>query len=369
MRALTVALAGAVTIAIVAMPLRGQESGSPRALAGAEFYNVSFGAGVGTKSVRELVVPLGFTVPIARRLVLDAGTYYVNAKRTDQAGGSGTVTGLTDLVVRGALQIVPDVAALTVSVNVPTGKQTLSGDQLLVAGAVATDLIPFPVTSFGSGVSVTTSLAYALPVGPWALGVAGSYRYNGSYQPLADTTADLKPGGEVRLRMGVDRLVGQGRLTMGFTFSTFARDEFGSDQLGAGRRYISQASWNIPVGNSSLAFYAWDVHRMNDAFGPDTLRTPKLAANTVAIGLIAGLRVGRSVLRPALEVRHAWQGTTTMASAGTIVGVGVRFQWNLGGGFAVLPGVRMDLGSLPKAAGGSASVTGVSAGLSVRAAL
>jgi len=351
-----------------AAPLLAQDGGRPRALAGAEYYSVSFGSGLGTKSLHELVVPLGLTVPVGRRLLLDAGTYYVNAQRKDEAGGSGTVSGLTDVVLRGAWQIRPDIAALTVAVNVPTGQRELSGDQLPVAGAVATDLIPFPVTSFGTGVSVTTSLAYAVPVGPWAFGVAGGYRYNGSYQPLADTTASLKPGSEVRLRVGADRLVGQGRLTLGFTFSTFSRDEFGADRLGAGRRFISQASWNFPVGNSTVAFYAWDVHRTNAAFGPDSTRTPKLTVNTVAFGAIAGLRVGRNLLRPSIELRHAWQGTGKIAGAGTLVGIGARYQMNVGTRFALLPGVRADLGSIPGAAG-NVSFTGVSAGLSVRATL
>jgi len=353
---------------VAAAPLLAQDAGSPRALAGAEYYGVSFGSGLGTKSLHELVVPLGFTVPVGRRVILDAGAFYVNAQRKDEAGGSGTVNGLTDVTLRGAWQIRPDVLALTVAVNVPTGQRKLSGDQFLVASAVATDLIPFPVTSFGTSASVTTSLAYAVPVGPWALGIAGGYRYNGSYQPLADTAENLKPGGEMRLRVGADRLVGQGRLTLGVTFSTFSRDEFGADRLGAGRRYISQASWNFPIGNSSVAFYAWDVHRANDAFGPDSVRTPKLTVNTLAVGAIAGLRVGRDLLRPSVELRHAWQGTGKMAGAGTLVGLGLRYQWNAGGRFAVLPSVRADLGSIPGAAG-NVSLTGVSAGLSVRATL
>jgi hypothetical protein len=366
-RALHVALCAAAYAAAVA-PLQAQDAGRPRALAGAEYYSVSFGTGAGIKSVHEFVAPLGFTLPISRRLSMDAGAYFVNAQRTNEGGASGTVSGLTDIVLRGAWQVRPDVAVFSVSVNLPTGKETLSADQLLVAGAVATDLIPFPVTSFGSGLSVTTGLAYAVPLGAWALGVSGSYRYNGSYQPLADTTADLKPGGEVRLRLGVDRLVGQGRMTLGFTYSTFSRDEFGADRLGAGRRYISQASWNLPLGNSTLGFYAWDVHRMNDAFGPDTLPTPKLTVNTVAFGLAAGLRLGRDVLRPSVEVRHAWQGSSSMASAGTQVGFGARYQWTLGARLSMVPAVRLDLGSVP-GVGGNVSYTGVSAGLSVRATL
>ena len=101
-RALTVL---ALAAGAAAAPLLAQDAGSPRALAGAEYYSLSFGSGLGTKSLHELIVPLGFTVPVGRRLLLDAGTYYVNAKRTDEAGASGTVSGLTDVVLRGACWI------------------------------------------------------------------------------------------------------------------------------------------------------------------------------------------------------------------------------------------------------------------------
>jgi hypothetical protein len=365
MRVRLAAAFAALLVIAVTVPLRAQEDRG-RALAGVEYYGVSFGAGIGTKSVRELVVPLGVMFPIGRRLTIDAGTYVVSAERTDEANASATINGLTDLVVRGAWRVRPDVFTLTVAVNVPTGQATLDGDQLLVAGAVATDLIPFPVTSFGSGFNVTTGAAVAVPVAGWALGLAGSYRYNGDYEPLADTSVALQPGAEYRVRIGADRLVGQGRLALGVTFSTFSRDEFGADQLSGGQRLISQASLSLPIGNSTLAFYGWDVLRNSDS--SDVALQQK--QNTIALGTLVTLPLARGTLRPSVEVRKAWAGVTTLEDAGTQVGLGLRYQRSLSRRFTVLPGFRFDFGSLP-GTGGAANVsyTGVSASLAVRAAL
>lgn len=355
------------TASLAAVPLRAQTRVD--AQSGVEYRSVSFGSGLGITSLREIAVPLGFAMPLSSRLNLDAGTYYVSAQRQDSAS-SQTITGLTDVILRGTYQIKPDVAVFTFSVNLPTGHKTLRGDQVPVASAVATDLVSFPVSNFGTGFSVTTGLAWATPVGPWALGIAGSFRYNGAYQPLSDTSGGLdtlqfRPGGEVRLRVGADRIVGQGRLSLGLTYSTFANDEFGSQSQSPGTRLIPQFSWSTSLGlNNSLLVYGWDVYRNVDETAPVN---PGVKQNTIALGAMASLRSGaRNALRPQFEIRKGWQGPGGLHNAGTLVGLGLRYQMAAGERVTLTPGVRFDLGSLPTSGGGSASVTGLSVSLTAR---
>lgn len=335
-----------------------------RVFAGGEFYTVSFGAGLGTKSVSEFAVPIGIVIPVGQRLSFDAGTYLVNAQREDETGGTATISGVTDLTVRAGYQIVPDAVSLTVAVNLPTGKESLEGDELLVAGATATDLIPFPVTSFGSGVNVTSGLAVAVPVGGWALGAAGSYRINGEYEPLADTAVVLTPGAEYRLRLGLDRIVGQGRVSLGVTYSTFSRDEFGADQVNGGQRFITQAAWSFPIGNHNVSFFAWDIARTADSTTLTSGTVPQSRENTLAVGAITSLRMGRHTLRPTLEYRRSWRGETSLPQYGSLVSIGARQFLQASDRFMVVPGLRFDVGSIS-----GASVTGFSASLTVRANL
>src|SRR5437868_14832673 len=77
---------------------------SPTGIVGAEFRRVTFSDGLGVKSISEFAVPLGFSLPISRRLAIDAGTYFVSARRTDALDSAATISGLTDLVVRSAFQ-------------------------------------------------------------------------------------------------------------------------------------------------------------------------------------------------------------------------------------------------------------------------
>jgi hypothetical protein len=339
------------------------------AQAGAEYRSVSFGPGQGYSSLKEFAIPVGFAMPVGTRLSLDAGTYYVSAQRTDPSG-SQTINGLTDLILRGAYQIKPDVAVFTFAVSVPTGNKTLSGEQRQVASAMGTDLIPFPVTNFGTGFSVTTGLAWATPVGPWALGLAGSFRYNASYQPSSDTvsrqdTVSLRPGAEMRLRIGADRIVGQGRLSFGLTYSSFQNDEFGSQSQSPGTRLIPQFSWSTPLGiNNSLMVYGWDVYRNVDE---SASVNQGVKQNTIALGAMASLRSGaHNSLRPLFEIRKGWQGPGGLHDAGMIVGLGLRYQMAASERLTLTPGARFDLGSLPTSGSGNASVTGFSLSLTAR---
>ncbi len=354
----------AATIALLFLAPLGRALGQearPTGQTGVEFRSVSYGTGFDTKSLSEFAVPIGFAYPASPRLTLDAGTYFVSAQRTDATGGTTSLSGLTDVVVRGAYQLKPDVAVLTVAVNVPTGQSTINLNQALLANALASDLVPFPVASFGTGFSLTTGIALAKPAGLWAIGFAGSYRYTGSYQPLSDSglTSSLKPGSEIRVRLGADRLVGQGRLSLGMTYSTFGDDEYGTSTRNPGARFIPQAAWTTPLGlNNSLAVYAWDLYRQVT----DTNQASN-HLNTVTLGAVLSLRAGaRNVFRPQLEFRQSG-GLTS----GHVIGLSARYQMVAGERLTIVPAVRLDLGSVVAGASGTtASLTGFGASLMLR---
>lgn len=344
--------------------------GGSQLLGGVEYRSVSFGAGYATKSVSVLAAPLGAVVRVSPRISLDVGTFYANVSHETESGTTTTVSGLTDLQARAVVEVVPDAVVFTLAANLPTGHATLEDAELLVAGAIASDLIPFPISNFGSGAAVTSGVAFAMPMGPWAIGLAGSYRYSGSYQPSAAATTEYQPGGESRLRFGVDRLVGQGRLAIGFTYSTFATDEYGgSGAYRSGGRYIPQASLNVPLGNNSLALYVWDLYRgEGEFFTRDTsagvASTPAPKANTLAAGAVLALVRGRTVWQPSLEFRV--QSQDDGSDSGSLVALGLRYSFPLGGHFSVQPGLRFDTGSAPNLSGSGVSFTGFSGSVMIR---
>ena len=366
------ALAALVTV-LAAAPLAARAQDIPvgrvRFLSGLEARGVSFDAGLGLKNISELVVPFGAIWTASPKLSFDFGVRYARVSRTPEVDSlaSTSVSGLTDLQVRGVYQVVPDAVVFTVAANVPTGKTELTGEDLLAAGSVASDLIPFPVSSFGSGTNVTSGIAVAVPFAGWALGFGGSYRLSGAYTPLADVDSSYKAGGEFRFRAGADRLVGQGRVSLGFTYSGFSQDEFGgSSVFEPGKRYITQASWSFPLGNLGLAFYAWDLYRNSGTVTLGGSRTEK--QNILAAGAVASIQLGRNVLRPQIEIRQQSAGVSAMKSAGRLLGLSVRYQMQLTGSFSLVPALRFDTGNVVSG-GATIGFTGWGLSLGLRTTL
>ena len=336
---------------LVAVPaaVRAQDApvGRVRLYSGLEVRGVAFDAGLGTKSVRELVVPFGAIWTPGPRLAFDFGVRYASITREpdNDTLANETVSGPTDVQVRGVYQVIPDLVVLTLSANLPTGKTALSAEELPAAGAVASDLIPFPVTSFGTGTNVTTGLAVAVPFEGWAIGVAGSYRLSGAYTPLADIDSTYRPAGEARLRVGADRLVGQGRVSLGFTYSSFSHDEFGGSAIfQPGIRYITQASWSLPLGNVGLGLYAWDLYRNGGTVAVSGSRTEK--QNLLAVGAVASIQLGPNVLRPQIEYRRQSAGTEDLSDAGKLVSLAARYTLQLTEALQVSPTLRFDAGNV-----------------------
>lgn len=356
-------LAAGVLCAGIARAAAAQAPGR-RLLTGVEYRSVSFtNSADSTKRVSEFVVPAGIVYAPSERFSIDLGTRFASATRESGNGGSTTVSGLTDTQARLVYALRPDQLVLSLAANLPTGKATIEGNELAVIGAIADKLIPYPVSNFGSGFSLTTGLAFALPVGGWAIGASGSFRFNGTYTLFADTSAaqsQYKPGAETRIRVGADRVVGQGRVSLGVTYSNFSIDEYnGSQAFQPGQRYISQASWAFPFMGSSLSLYAWDLYRSAGTDFAGATATRRETQNTMAFGAAAGLGA-RGRLRPSLEFRSQSEG----ASSGSLLSAGMRYTLQLGDRLTLLPAFRYDTGSIT--AGSKATFSGLSASVSIR---
>jgi len=338
-----------------------------RFLTGFEARSVSFNAGLGVKTISEMTVPLGMMYNPSDRLALDFGIRYASVSRTPtDTTPKVTVSGPTDVQVRAVYQVIPDRVVLTLAGNVPTGKTKLSDPEQQAVGAVASELIPFPVSSFGTGANVTTGLAVAIPVAGWAVGVAGAYRLSGAFTPLIQRDTSYKPGGELRFRIGADRVVGQGRVSLGFTYSSFSQDEWGGASFfQPGKRYISQASWSFPVGNLGLALYAWDLYRTSGTVLLNRGVTEK--QNVLTAGVAASVQLGRSVLRPQIEFRKHTAGVDKLEAAGQLLSLSARLSMPVSESFALTPAVRFDTGNI--VSGATYGFTGWGLSVGIRATL
>lgn len=328
-----IALLGALTLAT---PAAAQETLVPSAsvVTGVQARNYSIKDGTET---RQFAVPLAFAVPLTDRLSVDVGAYYAS---TESEGR--TLSGLTDTQLRASYVFGRDALVATLMVNLPTG-ESQSFDQTATSGAAAANFLSFPVNAYRTGTSVTGGLAAATGLGSWNVGLAGSVRMSGEYEPFNDVDTRYSPGTEARFKLGVERLLGSARLTFGFTFSTFGNDNFedlgggGSGAYQPGNRFIGEVAMAFLAGSGNITGYIWDYYR-NKAGNSGSANQE----NILSLGASGSWPIGADIrFQPLVETR-IWSPAD---GSGRLFGAGAALQIPLSERFTLSPSGRFDLGS------------------------
>ena len=105
----------------------------------------------------------------------------------------------------------------------------------------------------------------AFPLGRYALGLGATVDNSFAYQPVTDSTVQLKPGNQVRVRAGFEGPLGpRSYLRFAGVYAVRSKDKVGGDPVNSiGNRITGYLSVNQGVGSSALIFYGFDVYRAN----------------------------------------------------------------------------------------------------------
>jgi hypothetical protein len=314
-------------------------------------------------------VPLFVIVPVTRALTFDLGTAYARSHVEQTTFGKTTtseIAGLTDTQIRANYVLGNDFVVLTAGVNLPTGQSRVKSDQALAAGLIGSDFLAFPISNMGTGFGETGGIAVARPLAEWNVGAGFSMRRTERYDPFdvgGGASLRYQPGNEYRARIGADRAIGTGRVTVGFTYSTFGNDELAGSIYNTGNRYITQMVFDNDVGPGRIGVVAWNLFRTAGTLADSTFLGHENISNAA---LVYGVHVGQALIEPNVEVR-AWvqEGAATSA----LTTFGVRSQLNVRG-FTMVPGVGFSLGRVaaqnPNGADATATLTGLHVTLAVR---
>jgi hypothetical protein len=334
-----------------------------------QFHSYDIKSPANTK-ISEFAVPLWVLIPVTPRLTFDIGTSYTHAEVEQTAGGAtttSTISGLTDTQLRGNYTIGSDFVVLTAGLNLPTGQSTVNTDQLNAASLIGNDFLAFPISNMGTGFGGTGGIAIARPIGDWSVGAGASIRHSASYDPFDDgngTTLHYQPGNEYRVRGGIDRAFGTGRINLGLTYSSFGDDDLGGSVYNTGNRWLSQIGMNNNFGPGMLTFAGWDLYRQSGRL-VDGTETGK--ENILAASLAYGIQSGATtVIEPNVEGRMWTQSEGIPSSA--IATVGIRSQFSLVG-YAISPSVGYSIGRLGTGTSGATAtsdLTGLHATLAIR---
>ena len=306
------AFCAAVAVAPAGLVAQGSDALYTRysGLTGFEYRGYSFDPGISVKSVSQWNLPFIAVAPIGRRMSVDLTTHFVSGRISTYAATSEKLSGLSDTQLRLLYTLGRDRLIASLTLNLPTGKHSVSTSQFQVVGAVGSNYLSFPVSSFGTAFGATAGLAYARTLGGWNLGFSGALRYTGNYSPFSDQSVSYNPGWETRVRGGADRVIGSNaRLLLGLTFSTFSTDVYtGAGSLvngsyNPGSRFIGDLAYVRVIGRGTLTFASWDYYRLVGHAGTTPL--PESKENVFNAELRYGRPVAaRLVLEPLIAFRQ-----------------------------------------------------------------
>jgi len=349
-------------LAAAALPAGAQGIGDASVFAGPQYVRYTFGSSPSQKTVSQLSIPMAIVLPMGDRFSVDVSSSYANTEV--QLGGvrTSSITGLTDTQVRGNLTFGDNAFILTLGLNLPTGQYTVPEGQQEAAGAIGNNFLLYPVVTMGSGFGATGGVALAQTVGSWNLGIGGSFRHSSQFDAyqVASKVLRFTPGNEYRLRVGLDRPVGDGSVAVGVTYSKFGSDAADSTTFSTGDRALAQASWFSPLGaNTDFTLSAWNLYR---AAG-QVIGGASPWENVSNVNLAFGFHVGGLYVQPSAEGR-AWQADG--ANAGKLANFGLHLRF-AAGPLSLNPSVSYGLGTLNPIGGGtSVDLTGLRGTLIVR---
>ncbi|MGD2122417.1 MAG: hypothetical protein PVJ76_11765 [Gemmatimonadota bacterium] len=340
------------------------------------FEKYDFDDGLAFSGVSQLSVPVTFSTGLGNRgeLTLSSGLTKIDLTASETGGEADrSLSGIVDTEARVVLHLVPDRFSLLLTAVAPTGIEALEVEEGPILTALSSQVVGFSTTSLGTGGAGGAGFAAAFPAGEMAFGVSASYTQALAYAPVLGQDSEWKPGGELRIRAGLEGPVGtRSYLRVASVFAKRQKDQVdGIDQGSVGNRIHAYVALNTGVGSGTLTLYAFDSYRS----APQLEATPVGQAilpkgNLLALGGKAAIPIGRETrLMPRLEVRRLTEaprdgaGDGSMDSAGSTIRLGADLRQPLSPRFALVLEANGLFGDVGDTEGGLVSVNGFRGGI------
>lgn len=347
----------------IAAPLAAQDPSNTAVIIDPQFVSYKLTTLGTATTISQFAVPIAIIVPFSDRFNMDLSTSYANSQVKTSGIASSAITGLTDTQLRGNLTLGDNAAIVTLGVNLPSGQYKVPDGQQIAAGQIGNDFLIYPVTSMGNGLAFTGGVGFAWTLGEWNLGIGTSFRYSTAFDAYQVQTSILRftPGSEGRLRVGLDRPVGDGSFNVSLTYSKFGNDQAADSTFGTGDRALVQSGLAIPAGgNRDLQFSLWDLYR---GTGQQLGGQPSPSENVANLGVAMGFQLASGLyIQPNIEER-SWNYNN--ANAGLMTNIGVRLRFDMGG-LSMNPSATYTLGSLYNSGQASTDLSGFKVALLIR---
>ena len=312
-----------------------------------------------------VTVPVDVRARLASTVELAVQGRYATATLFLPEGDELTLQGLTDTEVRLSVAPMGGTLSFTLIGYLPTGNSTHGPEEAAVAGLIASDVLPFRISHWGTGGGVALHGAASRRFGTVGAGIAASWRFSTEYEPLAGIA--YQPGNELRIRGALDFDLGSAtRLSVAGTWYDYSDDRLeGQNLYRSGDRMEGFASLAFPMGRRGAgAVYGGLLHRENGTFlDPGAPVGP--AQELLLAGFRSRLPLGSVFYIQSFDARF-FQPEDGLGE-GWMLGTEAAFQIPAGP-LTLTPTVGGRLGRLDaRGTGLESRIWGVVAGLSLRA--
>ncbi len=332
---------------------------------GFELYRFGDASQTGIDHISLLTLPFEVRAPLLGAAALAVSGAYARGELTTVDGSRTTLSGLTDTQVALSVALKPDVASVTAVAILPTGRSDLSASQAVLAGVVASELLPFRISNWGSGGGAGLSTALAHSFGGVGLGGSVAYLVARPYDLTTPNAFAYRPGNQLRARLALDASTGPaGKASLQLTYLHSAEDRFsGQNVFRAGDRFQALGSYAFAAGaRSSAILYAGVLHRAVGAYVLQLGPTPA-SQDLLLAGGGARLPLGGAVLLPSLDMRVLRRADGN--GDGAIAGLGASLELPLGGA-TLVPSARARIGRVLLDPTSDSGFTGFDLGLGLR---
>jgi hypothetical protein len=330
------------------------------------------GEAIPVRRVSLLSVPVTALVPIGSRVTVDVGGGWASGEVTldgaDEAGRTAwSIAGPTDTKVRVATRFLEDQVLVTLGANLPTGKLDLDEEEYEAARVLVAPALGLAMPVLGNGASYTAGVVAARQLGGASVALGASYERRTSYSPVGGLVAGLpslryQPGHAARVSLMANGLVRGGEMRAGLSVDAFGSGRSGSTDTDEGAPiphdfrlgpvFTGEWHWRLPTRRfRALQLSVVDRFRMR--YEEDGEAVAGSDANYLDVAVEGVLPAGaRTDVVLGLSGRHHTgldSDDTIVAAAFAGGGLSFGLAHRFGGGYAVQPMVRAQLGRIETA--------------------
>lgn len=254
-------------------------------------------------SVSLFTVPVAAYVPVGSSLTLGVSSFWARGTVTRE-GVESVIQGPTDTEVSATLRLGGGLATITGVALLPSGHSTHTSEEALAASVMASDLLLFRVSNWGTGGGGGVRVATAKRFGAVGAGVSLGYFMAQDFHPTDDQAFSYRPGNNLVVRAALDRTVGSaGKASLQVTFRHYADDLLdGVNLFRSGDRLQAIGSYAFAASRTSSAMiYAGALHQSEGTYLTDLNATG--SQTFVVAGIGARVRAGSILAIPSADFR------------------------------------------------------------------